>query len=755
MSVKITDLGAASLPLVGTEQIELAVSELESRSVAVSDLLAAVGGLDATFITVTANAQLPNERILTAGSGILIADGGAGLPITVSVDGTLLPVGTADFSTLRYDLGGGAWVENTAISLQLDSMFVDEKAASIASVEGRGQLWVRDDVPNTLMFTDDAGSDIAISTGVLPVGVTGQTIRYGATAWEASSFFTHNDLNIATFTNQFDQSLDIDISNSTTTILRGSATSAAIRLVAPLELQELAGGTDIARFNYLSNLMTFSTNGAGAQTLRFSDWDVIEIGFQGSIARFLEPGGIRPVDVSNDGGYLIFDLHTNLRGMKLDNSASLFFQEQAVAELDEATYGQVWVRDDTPNILMFTDDTGVDFVIGGSGTSTIDQYNYQFSTTLTMVDPGAGFLRLNNADPTLATQISISELTSEGVDIGVDIFANLNVGATIKIVDANDLTVYLMYTISSFFDDAGFQVEGIVHQYGTTIPADTANVLVEISRDPYLDMTAVLSNGSVLSYSPTSDSFVDSTLTMRLLAAGTSQVATALPVLELFAAARVQLTTPIYASYLSNTDALIMGAEGGNYSIHTGITSNKFLDLYADNGGQPVRIINSSTLMIGETAGDHPDIATFGQIWIRDRTPNQLWFTDDSGIRYPIATAKSRRRSNTATDMNAAGIAEDLTNGELFFDDGAAYTITLENSADLVFEVDQTFQIINAGSGVITLAEGIGDTLFVLDGAAGTVTDAAGSATLGTGAVATVKRSAAGTWLVWGSGITP
>jgi len=92
MSVKITDLGPVTLPLVGTEQLELAISELESRRVAVSDLLAAVGGLDATFITLTANAQLPNERILTPGANMSLVDGGAGLPVTISLSAAVVGV---------------------------------------------------------------------------------------------------------------------------------------------------------------------------------------------------------------------------------------------------------------------------------------------------------------------------------------------------------------------------------------------------------------------------------------------------------------------------------------------------------------------------------------------------------------------------------------------------------------------------------------------------------------------------------------
>ena len=54
MAVKITDLGPATLPLAGTEQLEI-VQDGDSKRVSADDLAAAAAGLDATFVTVTAN----------------------------------------------------------------------------------------------------------------------------------------------------------------------------------------------------------------------------------------------------------------------------------------------------------------------------------------------------------------------------------------------------------------------------------------------------------------------------------------------------------------------------------------------------------------------------------------------------------------------------------------------------------------------------------------------------------------------------
>lgn len=93
MTVKISDLPQAVLPLTGNEQLEITqtiAGKDDSRRVSATDLAGSALGLDATFVTVTPNAVLPNERILTAGTNINIVDGGAGNPITVNVDDPLL-----------------------------------------------------------------------------------------------------------------------------------------------------------------------------------------------------------------------------------------------------------------------------------------------------------------------------------------------------------------------------------------------------------------------------------------------------------------------------------------------------------------------------------------------------------------------------------------------------------------------------------------------------------------------------------------
>jgi hypothetical protein len=54
------------------------------------------------------------------------------------------------------------------------------------------------------------------------------------------------------------------------------------------------------------------------------------------------------------------------------NSGSYYLAEQAAADGDETAYGQVWVRNDTPNTLMFTDDAGNDHDLTAGGGATFE-----------------------------------------------------------------------------------------------------------------------------------------------------------------------------------------------------------------------------------------------------------------------------------------------------------------------------------------------------------------------------------------------
>jgi hypothetical protein len=69
------------------------------------------------------------------------------------------PAGTRFLNNAGYTVHGFNNENLTAIN----SIFMDEQAAADADVAGDGQYWVRNDVPNIPMFTDDAGDDLELA----------------------------------------------------------------------------------------------------------------------------------------------------------------------------------------------------------------------------------------------------------------------------------------------------------------------------------------------------------------------------------------------------------------------------------------------------------------------------------------------------------------------------------------------------------------------------------------------------------------
>ncbi len=113
-NIKISDLPTIAPgfdpDLVFVEVQNTVAGEPASRKATVTELTAGASPLAATYVTVTANAILPNERILTGGTDIDVTDGGAGGNITIS-----LTVGASYFrltATGRV-IGSDAGTSNT------------------------------------------------------------------------------------------------------------------------------------------------------------------------------------------------------------------------------------------------------------------------------------------------------------------------------------------------------------------------------------------------------------------------------------------------------------------------------------------------------------------------------------------------------------------------------------------------------------------------------------------------------------------
>jgi len=110
--------------------------------------------LTATYITVNPETKLPNERVLTAGTGITIADSGAGgaITITSTVAGAAGPTGS-----LQFQKGGGSFTGS----------------ANLTFLSSSGRLGINTDTPtNSLTIIGDfsASSDAYFGNDVYIAG---------------------------------------------------------------------------------------------------------------------------------------------------------------------------------------------------------------------------------------------------------------------------------------------------------------------------------------------------------------------------------------------------------------------------------------------------------------------------------------------------------------------------------------------------------------------------------------------------------
>jgi len=400
MSVKITDLGPIDLPLIGTEQLEIVDVNGESRRVSSSDLSSNVA-LQATFLTLTANVDLPNERILTAGVGIALVDGGAGGALTISSS-----AGQVD------SIAGGTNVNVNAADPVNPIVNLD---AALVGVSVNGVTL--SDAGAATSFLDETGSySVPIGSGAAGT-VTGSTLRYDGAQFVESLFLQTDDDEIITITNSFSDVYTVAFGVGGPNVIRWAGHNEFDIGDASLSIGNTSNASRI-NINYSGNFAHL-TAGVGA-TLRFgSPTAALNLQLmEGAIFLFEPATGNDSASIHNDNDFLVFTFDSDLEGMRLENAASIYFEERVAASVDVANYGQFWVRNDVPNVPMFTDDAGNDFVLNAAGGAQISGVpaNNQLAVWVSATDV--------EGESELVYNDGVLELTYAGVGTSINLDAN-------------------------------------------------------------------------------------------------------------------------------------------------------------------------------------------------------------------------------------------------------------------------------------------------------------------------------------------
>jgi len=216
---------------------------------------------------------------------------------------------------------------------------------------------------------------------------------------------------------------------------------------------------------------------------------------------------------------------------------------------------------------------------------------------------------------------------------------------------------------------------------------------------------------------------------------------------------RVELNSEVHGGALFITGETAGGSAQNLFSATPGANDT----IVYSNGVSELVVgttkITANTLFLNERSAAIADVAGDGQLWVLSDSPNILMFTDDSGQDYAVAMnggyVNDNVNVNNSWNFNTAGNRS--ANFVSYHGDGGNDTITLGNSTGTGltnFPIYDSINIIAPGSGVITIAEGTGTTLFFDDGS-----DTVGGCTI-SGGVATIFRASATDYIIWGSGLT-
>lgn len=237
------------------------------------------------------------------------------------------------------------------------SLYLTEKSAAGADIVTLGQFWVRDDAPNTPMFTDDAGNDFVLNV-TSPMGsVVDSTVRFNGSA--------------------FIEETQVRISAAGVLTVLDATLVENVTLLTSLTEAKLESTQDLI-IKTLDSFISFNIGANNALTI------------QNNIVRVnTDSGGFLEIrdDIGNNVQLtttslsLNYQFSANVKSIRYFDGISIFMEEKAAAESDAAGSGQFWVRDDAPNTPMFTDDLGTDFELNVLPGAVLFRGALAFSTT--------------------------------------------------------------------------------------------------------------------------------------------------------------------------------------------------------------------------------------------------------------------------------------------------------------------------------------------------------------------------------------
>lgn len=376
-------------------------------------------------------------------------------PLSINTEVRISDDGSALYTYVRFDdvldygemgvAGGGNGIKFQGAG---GKHYLAEQSVSPTAQTAYGVVWVKNDAPNTLWFTDDTGVDHQLGTGSATVQagtVNNRMLRWDSTnSWWDETAVTSDGSGMS---------------------VPGVLTAARFTLsdTAPaFDMVDTNAATDEKRYQWTQNVTSGELHLITQTDAQGVGENILTINRSGT--------AVTNIALSADTIQLAASTRVQIE-------QPLFIDEQASATGDLAGYGQIWVKNDAPNTLWFTDDTGVDYRLGEPlNVDTISRQKgfgrWDYSTS-TASPPSTGQLRFNNATPTSATLMRVHETNADGVAVLNVLEQQDQIGATWFIYDMDNANNYWIVETSSRTDNGTWREYGI--QYIVQGGAEPAN----------------------------------------------------------------------------------------------------------------------------------------------------------------------------------------------------------------------------------------------------------------------------------------
>lgn len=239
-------------------------------------ITAYTAGQSFRFIANANNTGAATININGAGAKAIQNDGSAlaadgivsGKIYEIIYDGTQFQISQVKLSggdvvdDLTPQLGGDLDGQGNEIN-SISGLFIDEAAAAAADVAGDGQFWVKDDTPNTPMFTDDAGNDqqLTLSVGTPQATTSGTTIDISISAGVKRFTITGTGVSTSGTSNRVAQLGDsggVETSGYTGALSRDNGGSATFS--SSFILEQESNASSITNFTLIFTLANESNN---------------------------------------------------------------------------------------------------------------------------------------------------------------------------------------------------------------------------------------------------------------------------------------------------------------------------------------------------------------------------------------------------------------------------------------------------------------------------------------------------------------